>query len=783
MIAAGIFAVPYIVLYSTIFTNGKGLASGLVGSLGYWLVQQGVERGSQPPFYYALIQIPIYEFLPALAGTFAALAAGVTWLSRMRLPESDVGGENESGVRSLLLVFLGYWAISTLLAYSFAGERMPWITVHITLPFILLAGWGVGAFLERLEWRKLRENRGWLVAGLLILLTISILRAITSLLGEIPPFQGYEIPQLNASVNFLAAVAVALGTSIALVRSAQGWSWTHVARLFGVIALVILTLVTIRTSARAAYVNYDEATEFLVYAHMARGPKTILEQVDDLSERLSNNPDFKIAYDNESTYPFWWYLRDNEKAIYFGANPSRDLLNYSVLIVGDANWSKLDPLVQDAFHTYDYMRIWWPNQDYFQWSRSSLESDRNNELRAEGVTEIPPMGVGEHLLRFWQKISPYILDPAHRNAAWEIWFNRDFTEYGELKGVDFSLTNWSPSSKMRLYVRKDVASRVWDYGVDQPEVEYADIVDPYEDELILLYPDQSIGGSGVETGSFVSPRGNAIAPDGSLYVADTMSHRIQHFDPDGEVLHVWGRFGSTDQGNADEGAFNEPWGIGVAPDGSVYVADTWNHRIQHFTADGEFLGMFGTFGQGETPYAFWGPRDVVVDSTGRVFVSDTGNKRVVIFDQQGEYLSEFGGFGLDMGFLDEPVGLALDELGRLYVADTWNQRIQVFEEAGNSVFRPIAEWPITAWFGQSLDNKPYLSVGRGSVVCTTDPEGPRVLCFDQEGEFLVGWGSSVDEGLFFGNLSGISFDDDCGVWVTDTGNGQIMHFSLDICQE
>lgn len=116
----------------------------------------------------------------------------------------------------------------------------------------------------------------------------------------------------------------------------------------------------------------------------------------------------------------------------------------------------------------------------------------------------------------------------------------------------------------------------------------------------------------------------AIAPDGSLYVADTGNHRIQQFDAHGNFVRQWGGQG------AGNGQFNEPWGVAVAPDGQfVYVCDTWNHRIQKFTADGKFVLAWGTNGVTDGQLGqqgiFWGPRAVAVDSLGRVYVTDTGN--------------------------------------------------------------------------------------------------------------------------------------------------------------
>ena len=61
LINAGIWYSIFTVLYTTLFTNGAGFVTGLVGSLGYWLAQQAVNRGSQPWYYYAGLQIPIYE--------------------------------------------------------------------------------------------------------------------------------------------------------------------------------------------------------------------------------------------------------------------------------------------------------------------------------------------------------------------------------------------------------------------------------------------------------------------------------------------------------------------------------------------------------------------------------------------------------------------------------------------------------------------------------------------------------------------------------------------------
>ena len=136
-----------------------------------------------------------------------------------------------------------------------------------------------------------------------------------------------------------------------------------------------------------------------------------------------------------------------------------------------------------------------------------------------------------------------------------------------------------------------------------------------------------------------APRSLAFAKDGTLYVADSHNHRILHLDITWKTIHAWGTFADGVNTPASPGTFNEPWGIAVAPDGSVYVTDTWNHRVQKFTSAGKFITSWGVFGQGETPQSFYGPRGLAVDAKGRVYVTDTGNKRIVVFDANGNFIT------------------------------------------------------------------------------------------------------------------------------------------------
>lgn len=211
----------------------------------------------------------------------------------------------------------------------------------------------------------------------------------------------------------------------------------------------------------------------------------------------------------------------------------------------------------------------------------------------------------------------------------------------------------------------------------------------------------------------------------------------------------------------------------------MYVTDTWNHRVQKFTANGKPLTTWGQYGTAEQGDGFWGPRGIAVDDQGYVYVADTGNKRIVVFDADGNYVSEFGSAGLEAGQFDEPVGVVVDQAGKLFVTDTWNQRIQSFTISEDRLtFTPDRQWEVFGWYGQSLDNKPFIAVNAAGHVFVTDPEQYRVIEFTAEGEVVRTWGDAAGAETTFGLTAGIAIDAQGHVWVTDALYNRILRFTL-----
>jgi predicted membrane-bound mannosyltransferase/sugar lactone lactonase YvrE len=778
LVNAILFWSVYVLFYTSIFTNWQGFFTGSVGSLGYWLQQQGVHRGDQPWYYYLLIQVPLYEFLPAL-GFWLAIYFGLRQRTPARLPSSEIQqhnaeinstalSESEStplkepayaSEGNFTFPLLIWWSLSSLLAFTVAGEKMPWLTVHITLPIILLTGWGLGQVIEQTNWIEFHRKRGALVAILLSVVFTSLAMLLATLLGGRTPFLGKSLEQLAYTGAFLLVAGILLASLGGLYFLLSGWQIQDALRIAVLVAFFLLAILTGRTAIRAAFSHPNDATEYLVYAHGSSGIKDVMDQVARISSRIAGEKNLQVAYDNNLpnqgvSWSFKWYLRDYPNAFAFN-KPDDSLRNVPVIIVDQQNFEAIKPVVGTNYYRSEYIRMVWPNQDYF-----SLN---------------------------WARIKGALTNSAMRDAIFQIWLDRDYSEYARVTGESgLTLPDWQPSAKMQLFIRKDIATQMWEYGIVQSAPLQSS---PNEKALIDLPADMLLGSSGNLDGQLNAPRGLAIAPDGSLYVADSHNNRIEHFDSTGNILQNIGKispgcpYATIPPKNVAIGTFCEPWGVAVSPDGKwLYVADTWNHRIQKFSTDGTPVKAWGIpeyDPASSGPFGLWGPRGIVVDTQGHILVSDTGNKRIIIYDTEGNFISQVGSEGMGAGQFDEPVGMAIDNLGTLYVADTWNQRIQVFlPNSDRTIYSASSQWTIADWTSQSLDNKPYLAVDRQGHLFATAPDLFRVLEFNTDGEIIHTWGGFGIAPVNIGLPSGIAVDDQGRVWVSDTANNRIMRFTL-----
>ena len=129
--------------------------------------------------------------------------------------------------------------------------------------------------------------------------------------------------------------------------------------------------------------------------------------------------------------------------------------------------------------------------------------------------------------------------------------------------------------------------------------------------------------------------------------------------------------------------------------------------------------------------------------------------------------------------MDEPVALAIDSQGLVYVTDTWNQRVQVFSPDSNGlVYTATAEWPVEGWYGNSLENKPFITVDASGNVSVTDPELCRVITYSSTGQVVRVWDGCSAGG--FALPSGIVWDGAGGLWVSDARSGTLVHFKAEI---
>lgn len=176
----------------------------------------------------------------------------------------------------------------------------------------------------------------------------------------------------------------------------------------------------------------------------------------------------------------------------------------------------------------------------------------------------------------------------------------------------------------------------------------------------------------------IHPRGDvkryggiAIAMNGDILLTDVEAGEVLRLGPDGTVM---ARAGGPGVG---PGLFNHPTAIAEDPDGTVWVLDALNFRVQHLDSGLHHLGQIGTHGDGSGHLAL--PRGLTVDFDGHLYVSDAQFDLIQLFDFDGRLLLTVGSRGNSPGKFWSPAGLACDSRGTLVVADAGNGRVQVLK--------------------------------------------------------------------------------------------------------
>ena len=278
---ASIFYFIWVTLYTTVYTNWAGIFTGAWQGLGYWIAQQEVARGNQPWYYY-LVGLSTYELLPLLFG----IAACIYYIKK-----ADGLG--------LILVS---WSLLTLLAFTIASEKMPWLLVGIVVPLTFLVGKYLDEIYCQINWSKV--TRGWPLA-LFCLIPIQLIGWFYIFYTWVSSYSGYRLIQV-AVISSLIITAPILAYLIRLAKPRNGLS------LAGLICAIIVLATSVSGAFRASYIYDDSTVELLAYA---QGSHDVREAFQKLENQVFNNhmATKTVRVDYELWYPMQWYGRNYEK--------------------------------------------------------------------------------------------------------------------------------------------------------------------------------------------------------------------------------------------------------------------------------------------------------------------------------------------------------------------------------------------------------------------------------------------------------------------------------------
>jgi RHS repeat-associated protein len=320
----------------------------------------------------------------------------------------------------------------------------------------------------------------------------------------------------------------------------------------------------------------------------------------------------------------------------------------------------------------------------------------------------------------------------------------------------------------------------------------------------------STGGDGIPaTESYLqTPMAIALAPDGSLYVANATGHNVRRVGPDGIITTVAGTGLHSgpigDGGPATEAAVPHPYAVALGPDGDLYIATNGLHdyRIRKVDMNGIIttvagIGQAGFGGDGgpATDAMIYHPYGLAAAQDGSIYIADLMNFRVrrvdpdgIISTVAGDGSGRFNGDGipaLEVGFM--PKGIALGPDGSLYIADPSERR--VFRVTPDGILATVAGTGTSGPRGDgglaieaSLPSPDAVAVGPDGSLYIADGSDQLIRVVDPNGYIRTVVGNGVrgfsGENAYptlasLNNPSGVGFGPDGALYIADMFNHRI----------
>ena len=434
-------------LFTTFFTNLGGLATGTFatdGTLLYWLAQQSVQRGEQPWFYF-LVMAPQYELiaiglgLPAIALT---LWRGFGVLLRLRAGDATL----------TFRLFLVGWAAGITVALSYAGEKMPWLIVHIALPLILLAASLVGELVDR--WRasltvradadsrppsRFGKLRGrWAIPAITAALLVTgaawlILAAHLSSPRFVTARDQITRSIAPSALDDWWKLIVPPTVAIVLIALAVWLAGaTRAARATMAALLIGLLLLQVHAGFRLSFTQGDVARDGLIYNTTTPDVQRMVSDLERLSYELNGDRGLAIQYGNDVNWPLYWYLR-NFSGSYFDASVTAGT-DTPVIILPSSAADRARPTLSGTYTEQPYVLRWHEPESAIY--RNFAIAPELPPGRSAWRNEADPHGPGAILRSIWDSVMTQTTAEGQQRL-WRIVFFREMPD--QTINFDYSL--------------------------------------------------------------------------------------------------------------------------------------------------------------------------------------------------------------------------------------------------------------------------------------------------------------------------------------------------------